>query len=155
MANESGLYIGAEVGSTKEKDIESGISIHNTSTSWAVNAGYYLDQNNRAYAAYQYISKGDYAARTDVYSAGYDYLFGTSSLKPFVGVVLAYSTFKNGNFNPKGMAYGAQAGIDYALNKQFSVDAGYRYLNSNAKDSNYNGETKSYQTAFVGANYKF
>jgi opacity protein-like surface antigen len=158
MANENGLYLGAEVGSTHIEATDTGnIDAKSNSASLAVNGGYYINQNSRAYVAYQSISKGDFAARTKVYSAGYDYLFGTSSMKPFVGAILAYSTFKNGDFEPKGMAYGAQVGVDYKLNNNLSVDAGYRYLSSNA-EATYYGEKATmdnFQTLFIGANYKF
>lgn len=153
MANESGLYVGAEVGTTHQKDIEYGVNISNRSSSYGINAGYYLNQNNRAYAFYDYIAKGDYASHTNAYGAGYDYLIGTSSLKPFVGAIIGYSTFTNGNFHMTGMAYGAQAGIDYSVNKQISVDAGYRYLESNAKEGS--SEAKNFESFFASASYKF
>ena len=157
MAGESGLYIGAEVGATRigASDGVDG-NVKSNSSSFAVNGGYYINQNSRAYIAYQSIAKGDFASRTNVYSAGYDYLFGTTSFKPFVGAILAYSNYKYGGYEIKGMGYGAQIGVDYTLNNNFSVDAGYRYLASNADDSRYyNADMDSFQTYFIGANYKF
>lgn len=153
MASESGLYVGVEAGKTRQNEISSGTKFHNTSTSYAVNGGYYLDQNNRAYAFYTYITKGDYASRTNAYGVGYDYLIGTSQLKPFIGAIVGYSSYIDGGFKQTGMAYGGQVGIDYAVNKQFSLDAGYKYLLSDAKEGSV--ETKNFNTFFAGANYKF
>lgn len=148
MANESGLYVGADVGRAKEHDkVSSGITYTNTSTSYGFDIGYYFDANNRAYGFYQYISKGNFVKPTDAYGAGYDYLFGTSSLKPFVGVMLGYSVYKNGSYKQDGLAYGGQVGLDYKVNNNISVDAGYRYLFSDAKYTNgsYVEETTNFQ----------
>jgi hypothetical protein len=153
MANESGLYVGGEVGRTHQKDVESGVNVSNDSTSYQINGGYYINQNNRAYAFYSYISKGDYYTHTDAYGAGYDYLIGTSPLKPFVGAIVAYSDFSYPGFKMTGMAYGGQMGIDYSVNGNLSVDAGYKYLLSDAKEGS--TEAKSFSAFFAGANYKF
>jgi opacity protein-like surface antigen len=165
MANESGLYVGAEVGSTRTKaaDIISGTTYNYTRNriSEGLNVGTYLNENSRAYLAYNHVNGGStpIPKSSNIYSAGYDYLFGTSALKPFVGAIIGYSTYTDGNFKVKGMAYGAQAGVDYKVNNKLSVDAGYRYLDSNAKsptDSDGDKSTMdSFQTLFVGANYKF
>lgn len=153
MASESGLYVGAEVGRANQKVVEDGEKFSNTSTAYAINGGYYINQNNRAYAFYSYISKGDFYTHTDVYGAGYDYLIGTSPLKPFVGAIVAYSDFSYPGFKMTGMAYGGQVGIDYSVNGNLSVDAGYKYLLSDAKEGT--SEAKSFSAFFAGANYKF
>lgn len=165
MASESGLYIGAEVGSTHTKaaDIISGNEEKASSNriSEGLNIGYYLNDNSRAYLAYQYINADmdkEIPEKTKIYSAGYDYLFGTSAFKPFVGAIIGYSSYKDGTFKVTGMSYGAQVGVDYKINANISVDAGYRYLDSNAKGTNYSGGKSpiySFQTFFAGANYKF
>jgi len=164
MANENGFYVGGEVGTTHIKAAD---TISGTTTSYtgnriseALNAGYYLNQNSRAYIAYQYVAADknkDIPQSTNIYSVGYDYLFGTSSLKPFVGAILGYSTYTDGDFKVNGMVYGAQAGVDYKLNNNLSFDAGYRYLGSSA-ETTYNGDKSTmdnFQTFFVGAHYKF
>lgn len=153
MASESGFYLGAEIGSTHEQDKQPGLETSNTSTSYAINGGYYINQNNRAYAFYSYISEGDYASNTDMYGAGYDYLIGTSPLKPFIGAIVAYTNFSYPGFTINGMAYGAQVGVDYSVNGNLAIDAGYKYLVSDAKEGAV--ETESYGTLFIGANYKF
>lgn len=164
MANDSGLYVAAEVGTThtKASDVVSGTTYDYSSNriSEALQLGYYLNANSRAYVAYQYIGADtdkDIPQNTNIYSVGYDYLFGTSPFKPFVGAILGYSTYKDGYFKVNGITYGAQAGIDYKLNNNLSVDAGYRYLNSDA-EATYSGDKSkvdSFQTLFIGANYKF
>lgn len=164
MASESGLYVGAEVGSTHTKVSEtiSGTTSHYTSNriSESLQLGYYLNTYSRAYVAYQYIAADtnkDIPQNTNIYSVGYDYLFGKSSFKPFVGAILGYSTYKDGYFKVNGVAYGAQAGVDYKLNNNLSVDVGYRYLNSNAEATYYGDKATmdSFQTIFISANYKF
>ncbi|MDO9304287.1 MAG: outer membrane beta-barrel protein [Sulfuricurvum sp.] len=164
MANENGFYVGGEVGTThtKASDIISGTATNYTSNriSEALNAGYYLNQNSRAYVGYQHVNadmQKNIPASTNMYSVGYDYLFGTSTLKPFVGAILGYSTYTDGDFKVNGMVYGAQAGVDYKLNNNFSFDAGYRYLSSSAETtySDNKSTMDSFQTFFVGAYYKF
>lgn len=158
MASESGLYVGAEVSKTKENDKTStGIIASNSSTAYGIDVGYYFDANSRAYLFYQNIGKGDYAKSTDAYGAGYDYLFGNGSFKPFVGAIVGYSVYKNGTTKIDGLAYGAQVGVDYKVNNNISVDVGYRYLLSEAKYTfpAYTAEVENFQSFFVGANYKF
>lgn len=165
MANESGLYIGAEVGSTHTKTTTSFNSgsvekYKSDRVSEGLNLGYYLNSSSRAYVAYQHVNSDmnkDIPESSNIYSAGYDYLFGTSDLKPFVGAIIGYSTYKDGDFKVNGMAYGAQAGIEYKMSGKLSVDTGYRYLDSSA-EATYSGDKStmdSFQTFFVGANYKF
>lgn len=165
MASESGYYVGAEVGRTHTKaaDIISGIEDKASSNrvSEGLNLGIYLNENNRVYLAYQHVnadSNKEIPATTNIYSIGYDYLYGSSTLKPFVGAIIGYSTYKDGTFKVDGMAYGAQVGIDYKIHDNIAVDIGYRYLDSDAKGTNFSGGESpiySYQTFFIAANYKF
>lgn len=172
MAEDNGFYLGVEAGISYQKNKESyrntflpssnyDENLKNKSASYGINLGYYFNANNRAYAFYQYISKGDYASHTNAYGAGYDYLFGDSSLKPFVGALIGYSTFRNGDFNPKGMAYGGQIGVNYKITDNFSMDTGYRYLISDSESVEttpttvFTSEGVSFQSFFLGANYKF
>lgn len=160
VANESGLYIGAEVGATHTKVSTEGEHYTSNRMSEALQLGYYITENSRAYAAYQYVGGAANKAvpkNTNIYSAGYDYLIGTAPLKPFVGAVLGYSTYKDRDFKINGFAYGAQAGADYKVNANISVDVGYRYLKSTAKTTYLGSKDTmdSFQTFFVGANYKF
>jgi opacity protein-like surface antigen len=164
MANESGFYMGVEVGGTRmdattDYTPADHAEFKHTNMSWALDAGYYINQNNRAYVYYQNIDKDDtdFGAKTDIYGVGYDYLFGTSELKPFIGAVVAYSSYEINGFKLHGMAYGAQIGIDYSINNNLSVDAGFRYLDSTAETTQAGDTSKmgSFQTLFFGANYKF
>jgi opacity protein-like surface antigen len=158
MASESGWYVGGDVGRTKEKDETStGNHYSNTSTAYSAKIGYYFDNNVRGYAFYQHINRGDFAKPTNAYGGGCDYLFGDNAFKPFLGAIVGYSVYKNGNYKQDGLAYGGQVGINYGLNEHFSVDAGYRYLFSDAtyKSGNYKEEITSFQSFFAGVNYKF
>lgn len=162
MANESGFYIGGEISQTKERaqEIDNGTyKYHNTSAAYGLNVGYYFDANTRAYTFYQHINRGDFDKPTNAYGAGYDYLFGDSSFKPFVGGIVSYSIYDNkeDQFRMEGLAYGGQFGIDYKINTNISVNAGYRYLLSDAKfkSGSYVNETTDFQAFFAGANYKF
>lgn len=160
MANESGLYVGGEVGSTHVKTATGAAKYNATRVSEGIYLGYYFNENSRAYIAYTQVNADmnhDIPEKTKIYSAGYDYLFGTSALKPFIGGIIGYTTYKDGDFKVNGMAYGVQAGVDYKINTNISVDAGYRYLDSSAKKTYNNAESTmdSFQTFFVGANYKF
>ncbi|MDD3467465.1 MAG: outer membrane beta-barrel protein [Campylobacterales bacterium] len=160
VANEDGLYVGAEVGATHTKVSDDSAHYKADRASEALQLGYYINANSRTYVAYQYIgadANKDVPKSTNIYSVGYDYLFGAAPLKPFVGAVLGYSTYKDHDFKINGLAYGAQAGVDYKVNTNISVDVGYRYLKSTAKAtySGFKSTMDSFQTFSVGVNYKF
>jgi opacity protein-like surface antigen len=160
MANESGLYVGAELGSTHTNTATGATKYNITRVSEGLNLGYYLNENSRAYIAYTQVNADmnhDIPEKTKIYSAGYDYLFGTSALKPFIGGIIGYTTYKDGDFKITGMAYGVEAGVDYKLNNNISFDVGYRYLNSSA-EATYSSDKSSmdsFQAFFIGAGYKF
>ncbi|WP_310439128.1 outer membrane beta-barrel protein [Sulfuricurvum sp.] len=153
MANESGVYVGGDISKVKEEYKTSTETSTNKSTAYALNLGYYFDANTRAYTFYQYIGKGDFDQSTDAYGVGCDYLFGNSSFKPFVGAIVAYSVYKDGDYTQDGLAYGGRMGVNYKINPNVSLDAGYRYLFSDAKTSI--DETTYFQGFFAGINYKF
>ena len=172
LASDSGLYFGIEGGSNKveiatknEVHVLATNTTRSTSSSTTENEteqtfklGYHLSANMRAYGFFQ---MGD----IDTYGAGYDYMFGDANLKPFIGVVVGKAKLDNMD----SMAYGGQAGICYAFGDRFSLEAGYKYLKTNADTSDtfsdtYLGdpatltqkvEIKSIQNLFIGMNYRF
>lgn len=174
MAADSGVYVGVDLGKTKGEmkydyqdtafpaDNENG-KVSDDGTSGTLKAGYYLNSNNRVYAAI-HISNMDYTD-TRNFGVGYDYLIGSSTFKPFVGVMAGYTKNKitedGDSIDLDGMYYGAQLGVNYALNNNLSLEAGYRYMKSNA-DYDLADGTESYKLEldyisnwFVGVNYKF
>ncbi len=158
MAGESGLYVGGEISQTKECDKASdGDKFTNKSGAYGLSVGYYVNDNIRTYGFYQHLNRGDFAQPTKAYGAGADYLIGDSNLKPFIGAIVGYSTYKDGTYKQDGLAYGGQIGIDYKVTSTISVDAGYRYLISDSKHTSgsYVEEVTSFQSFFAGANYKF
>jgi len=60
-----------------------------------------------------------------------------------------------------GAIYGAQAGLNYTVTENFSVEAGYRYMISNMRDTitvsgiDVKLEADPIKNWFIGANYKF
>jgi opacity protein-like surface antigen len=177
MAADSGVYVGADIGKTKysldyaysdsDGDSENG-SFSDNGTSGTLKVGYYFDKNNRAYAALNKASFSDEDSDVDLYQfgVGYDYLIGNSDIKPFVGVLAGYSNIKpDDGESINGVYYGLQAGVNYALNGNFSVEAGYRYMKTNM-DKTSNETDGSFSSTekieidyisnwFVGVNYKF
>ena len=112
------------------------------------------------------------------YGVGYDYLIGESAIKPFIGVFAGRNSIKvnskdsMSNSDVSGSGYGAQAGVNYAFNKNVSFEAGYRYMKLNSeKTATYSGPEVTYLgyaatlietvkvdkiiNLFVGVNYTF
>lgn len=168
VANNS-LYIGVDGGVTwavsktsiPSLDFYESEKSHGSSETFKV--GYYLNDNNRINGFYHKINGSD----AKVYGAGYDYLIGDTVLKPFIGGMVGYSSFKDDgdNITPatnlRGNIFGFQAGIDYTINKNISIEAGGRYLKSYATQTiNDAGTDITFKVdpmhnLFIGANYKF
>lgn len=165
MAADSGVYVGVDLGKTKFDLTASAMGVSATEKddggSQTLKVGYYLDKNSRASAFFHNVNTDGGTTRS--YGVGYDYLIGDNAFKPFVGAIVGYGSAKvdDTNINLAGLIYGAQAGLNYALNENFSVEAGYRYMKSKMDDTitvlgvDVKLEADPVQTWFVGANYKF
>lgn len=165
MAADSGVYVGIDLGKTKFDLTASAMGVSATEKddggSQTLKVGNYFDKNSRASAFFHNVNTD--GGTTHSYGVGYDYLIGNDALKPFVGAIIGYGSSKpdDGSYNLSGLIYGAQAGLNYALNENFSLEAGYRYMKSNMEDTirvlgvDVKLEADPVQTWFVGANYKF
>lgn len=166
MAADSGNYIGIDVGNTDfdMKVSALGVSAEESDDGGSVTLklGYYYDKNSRVYISYQDVDVDD----ADAYhiGIGYDYLIGNYDLKPFIGGFVGYGSAEIDiapSADIAGMIFGVQAGINYAINGNFSVEAGYRYMKSNMEDTitvsgiDIKGEVDPISNWFVGVNYKF
>lgn len=179
MASDSGMYVGIDAGQVKTSEswtssafygAPSNLTTTNSGTftttgnAATVKLGYYLNKNSRAVMSIQR-AEFDGGAETAV-SVGYDYLIGDNAFKPFIGVLAGYASFKpDTGESVNGGLFGGQAGINYAINENFSLEAGYRYMKSNA-DYSYttkpttitytdSGKIDTITSWFIGANYKF
>jgi opacity protein-like surface antigen len=165
MAADSGVFVGADIGVTKfdEKASWSGGSeeISDDGGSQTLKVGYYFDKNSRAGICYQNINVEDGSAYH--IGLGYDYLIGSNDIKPFVGAFIGYGSFEDddGIMDISGAVFGAQAGVNYAINENFSAEVGYRYMKSNMEDTitvsgvDVKVEIDPISNWFVGVNYKF
>lgn len=169
IAAENGFYVGADIGNTEFNIKVSALGVSaedkDDGGSQTLKIGYYFNLNNRVSAFYQNINTegGD----TYTYGIGYDYLIGDNAFKPFVGAIAGYGFSKTDEpvydspLTLSGNIYGAQVGINYAFNENFSAEAGYRYLkseiNENTMVSNIDIklEMDTIQNWFFGINYKF
>lgn len=165
MAADNGVYVGVDLGNTAYDLKASAMGVSATEkddgASQTFKAGYYLDKNSRASAFFQNVNTD--GGKTYTYGVGYDYLIGESPLKPFVGAILGYGSSKadDGSIKLSGAIYGAQAGLNYALSENFSVEAGYRYMKSKMDDTitvsgvDVKLEADPIKNWFIGVNYKF
>ncbi|MCF6309552.1 MAG: porin family protein [Sulfurimonas sp.] len=165
MAADSGVYVGVDLGNTKF-DIEAsaaGVTAGDSDSggSQTLKVGYYFDANSRTSVYYQNINvDGGDAAN---YGIGYDYLIGSSAIKPFVGGIIGYGTATDDSINAdiSGLTFGGQVGVNYAFNENFSAEAGYRYMKSNMDDTvtvsgvDVKLEIDPISNWFIGVNYKF
>jgi opacity protein-like surface antigen len=175
MATDSGFYVGADVGNTAmDGDIimyipdysyNDSTTIEDDGGSQTLKVGYYFDKNNRASAFFQNVNVDGGDSRT--FGVGYDYLIGDNNFKPFIGLIVGSGNMESddGSVSITGVVYGAQLGLNYAFNENFSAEIGYRYLKSNMEDS-ISGEIDgtayteevtidTVKNWFVGVNYKF
>lgn len=165
MAADHGMYVGLDLGNTTYdlKASVGGISVTDSADDGAqtLTVGYYLDKNIRLSAFFQNINTSGGTSRS--YGIGYDYLIGDSALKPFVGPILGNASSKadDARINLSGAVYGAQIGLDYAINNNFSIEAGYRYMKTNMNDTvkvlgtDIKVEVEETRNWFIGALYKF
>lgn len=166
MAADSGNYIGIDIGNTKfdMKASANGVSVEESDDggSLTLKLGNYLDKNSRAYISYQNINVDGGDAYH--FGIGYDYLIGDNDIKPFVGGYVGYGSAEVDGYSEldiSGVVFGAQAGVNYAINDNFSVEAGYRYMKSNMEDTitvsgvDVKLEIDPISNWFAGINYKF
>ncbi|MDK9693674.1 MAG: porin family protein [Sulfurimonas sp.] len=166
IAADNGYYIGIDIGNTKfdMKASTSGVSAEESDDggSFTLKWGEYFDKNSRAVICYHNINVDD--GRTHYVSIGYDYLIGNYDLKPFIGGFVGYGSAEADDLpelDIAGAVYGTQAGVNYTINANFSVEAGYRYMMSNMQDTITVGgvtvkiEIDPISNWFVGVNYKF
>ncbi|WP_295022410.1 outer membrane beta-barrel protein [Sulfurimonas sp.] len=165
MAADSGVYVGVDLGNTAYDAKASAMGISATEKddggSQTLKVGYYFDKNNRASAFFQNVNTS--GGKTNIYGVGYDYLIGDNALKPFIGAILGHGSSKadDNSVDLTGAVYGAQAGVNYSINENFSVEAGFRYMNSKMQDTivvsgvDVKIEADPITNWFIGANYKF
>lgn len=172
LASDNGLYFGIE-GSNNQVKVSSKDEVHVSTTNTTRTAthsttesengqtlklGYYLNNNIRAYGFFQ-------MGEVDAYGAGCDYLFGDEKLKPFIGIVAGKTKLDAMD----GMSYGGQVGINYNFMDNFSLEAGYKYLKTNADTTHLSSDTylgdpatltqtieiESIKNIYIGINYIF
>lgn len=169
LVADAGFYTGVDGGATwavsktyiPSLNFRESEKSHGSSETFKV--GYYLNKNNRINGFCHKINGSD----ANVYGAGYDYLFGDNSFKPFLGAIVGYSRFVDDgdDITPatdiRGSIFGFQAGINYTINKNISLDVGARYIKSYATQTvNDAGTDVTFKVdpmcnLFIGANYKF
>lgn len=174
MAADSGFYVGADVGNTAY-DMKTSVTITGVGSdsasgeddggSQTLKVGYYFDKNNRASVFFQNVNVDGGDSRT--FGVGYDYLIGNDNFKPFIGLIVGSGSMESddGSVNITGAVYGAQLGLNYAFNENFSAEIGYRYMKANMEDTIsgvYSGydysaklEIETIKNWFLGVNYKF
>lgn len=138
---------------------------------WGVRAGQ-VDQDRRYYLTYENLSDTDngYKLRQQNLLGSYDTFFplGDNGTQLFAGATLGLVKLEQESSGAKrdsdiGYAAGLQAGILQNLSQNASIEAGYRYLRSNASTevAAHGGgklgslDLHSSSQAYVGASYKF
>ena len=140
-------FMGAELGGMSIKVNSSattgGTTVSETdtinATYEALKIGKYFD-NSRVYGLIDYQNKKDDFSSWTM-GIGYDYLIKNStSVTPFIGVNASYIKGSIDGLpiidKPSGFAAGLEAGLIYALGKNYEMEMGMRYMNVNiVKDS--------------------
>lgn len=160
-------YIGIDLGNTTaEVTVTSiGLGINESADDYGgsqtLKLGHYFNDNQRAALSYHNINAED--ASFGMLCLHYDYLMGEHALKPFAGVIIGYGRYDldDYNFEIEGAMYGIQAGLNYELNSQFSVDAGYRFIKSTMNETyrflGFDADFKidDFRNWYIGLNYSF
>lgn len=131
----------------------------------AIKIGKYFD-NSRVYGIIDYQNVKDSLSSWAV-GIGYDYLIKNSTCwTPFIGVNASYLKANIDEFpvlnKPAGFTAGIEAGLIYALGKNYEMELGARYINtSDFEDSisftNASAKIKGKTVSqyYLGLNYKF
>ena len=98
------------------------------------------------------------------YGVGYDYLiYNSSPVTPFVGANVGYQQvdIDDSSLDLSGMTYGLELGLQYSINKNFDLEAGYR-RNFSSNDDTVVISGQSIKVSledtgiwYIGANYNF
>lgn len=166
MAADDGVYVGIDIGNTAmDYDISASNGYSESGDdnggSQTLKIGYYFDKQNRAGAFYQHVNVDN--GKAYITGIGYDYLIGENDFRPFVGAILGYGRLKDddGITDITGALYGAQVGLNYTINENFSAEAGYRFMKSNMEDTIVDSgvsvtiDLDPVTNWFFGVNYKF
>lgn len=80
-----------------------------------------------------------------------DYFIPTQSqtIKPFIGVIFGQAEYKFSSYSDSSYIYGAEVGLDFNINKHYSIDIFGRYIPSSLDTVNH------YIQSGIGLNYKF
>lgn len=162
MSNEEGLYVGIDMYKTRTNLTVSNGYISEKQNlsrpSQTFKIGYYFNSNSRLNAFYQHENSFD-NSNGCLYGVGYDYLIGSNRLKPFIGVLLGYSKYSQADIRLAGHFVGVDAGLNYLLGENFSVEGGYRYIlpiiSNMFSSSTSQAKFDMQDNWFIGANYKF
>ena len=170
-----GYYVGFDIGNSEAKFKENtnvpalNANINESYTddagSQTFKFGKYIDSNSRVSVFYQNINVDDGSGGT--YGVGYDYLIGTDKLKPLVGIIVGQGFIEDDDSDNEmdGMVYGVQVGLNYEVNQNVSLEAGYRFLKTDMEynengtylgyDYSYTAEIDEIKNWYIGLNYKF
>mgnify|MGYP003592312658 CR=1 FL=1 len=137
--------------------------------SQGIKLGTYIGENNKV--AIFYLSSDIDGVSGESFGIQYDHLIGHNKLKPFVGVTIGEGLIEDNDstFKGEGIIYGMQLGLNYEIDKYFSIDTGYRFLKTDIEYSIYqrdygesgtastltNGHIKEIKNWYFGLNYKF
>jgi opacity protein-like surface antigen len=162
MSAEKGWYIGIDGYKTRTNTTVSNALVSEkqnlTRSSKTFKAGYYVSRGGRTNIYYQRSDTMD-DTKGYLYGVGYDYLIGSYPLKPYLGVLLGYSRYTQPDVTVDGGFVGVNMGLNYAFSENFSLEAGYRYMFSNASGdfaaSLSKAKADSLTNWYLGANYKF
>lgn len=163
MSSEKGLYVGIDAFKTRTNLTvsNSGLSEKQNvvAPSQTLKAGYYLSLNSRVNGFYQHHNTLLEHTNGSLYGLGIDYLIGDNELKPFIGGLVGYSKYSQTDLHLDGSFVGVNLGLNYALGENFSIEAGYRHMISNANgrftSSTSEANIDTLKNWYIGVNYKF
>jgi len=73
----------------------------------------------------------------------------SKEIRPFIGAIFGQAKYEISSYSDTGYVYGGEVGIDFNINKYFSVDLFGRYTGADLDTVNH------YVQAGIGLNYKF
>lgn len=149
--NKSGTewFMGAGIG--YQNDHTSGLnSTNGEDISYEIRGGAIFNENHRVMATYGYMDK----LEQNKYLASYDYLMPVGNdFKLFGGATLGASDSEMNGTDSTDFVWGAQVGAMYEINKDWSTELSYRFLDQDFEEQGM--EIKNSQQVMLTVDYRF
>ena len=117
--------------------------------------GHKYEDYGRFYVSGTYLNSSDAVSSSGVYSVAYDAMFPIvdDMLSFYVGPVVGYTTYTEGNLDLSGLHYGGETGLTLSFGDTFEIEGGYRFLKETGESLT--TKARDMQMAYLQVNFYF